>query len=128
MGFSIISGGLIKLKEEYTEQELLEMEVENKLAYILAKCYIRVPWKKIGVKSAHKFFVDRIRASSNARNFKEFIDVFTRKLNVEFVNIETEYVQFLDENIHITMMLLRKESTYLANFALETADTLKTQS
>ena len=128
MGFSIISGGLIKLKEEYTEQELLEMEVENKLAYILAKCYIRVPWKKIGVKSAHKFFVDRIRASSNARNFKEFLDIFTKKLNVEFVNIETEIVQFLDENIHITMMLLRKESTYLANFALETADTLKTQS
>ena len=128
MGFSTIFGGLIKLKEEYTEQELLEMEVENKLAYILAKCYIRVPWKKIGVKSAHKFFVDRIRASSNARNFKEFLDVFTKKLNVEFVNIETEYVQFLDENIHITMMLLRKESTYLANFALETADTLKTQS
>ena len=128
MGFSIISGGLIKLKEEYTEQELLEMEVENKLAYVLAKCYVRIPWKKIGVKSAHKFFVDRIRSSSNARNFKEFLDVFTRKLNVEFVNIETEYVQFLDENIHITMMLLRKESTYLANFALETADTLKTQS
>ena len=128
MGFSIIFGGLKKMKEEYTEQELLEMEVENKLAYILAKCYIRVPWRKIGVKSAHKFFVDRIRASSNARNFKEFLDVFTRKLNVEFVNIETEYVQFLDENIHITMMLLRKESTYLANFALETVDTLKTQS
>lgn len=127
MGFSIISGGL-KLKEEYSEQELLGMEVENKLAYCLAKCYMKIPWKKIGVKSAHKFFVDRIRASSNARNFKEFLDVFTRKLNVEFVNIETEYVQFLDENIHITMMLLRKESTYLANFALETVDTLKTQS
>ena len=128
MGFSIIFGGLKRMKEEYTEQELLEMEVENKLAYVLAKCYMKIPWKKIGVKSAHKFFVDRIRASSNARNFKEFLDVFTRKLNVEFVNIETEYVQFLDENIHITMMLLRKESTYLANFALETADTLKTQS
>ena len=128
MGFSIISGGLINVEEEYTEQELLEMEVENKLAYVLAKCYVRIPWRKIGVKSAHKFFVDRIRASSNARNFKEFLDVFTKKLNVEFVNIETEYVQFLDENIHITMMLLRKESTYLANFALETADTLKTQS
>ena len=128
MGFSIISGGLIKVEEEYTEQELLEMEVENKLAYVLAKCYVRIPWRKIGVKSAHKFFVDRIRASSNARNFKEFLDVFTKKLKVEFVNIETEIVQFLDENIHITMMLLRKESTYLANFALETADTLKTQS
>lgn len=115
------------MKEEYTEHELLEMEVENKLAYVLAKCYMKIPWRKIGVKSAHKFFVDRIRASSNARNFKEFLDVFTKKLNVEFVNIETEIVQFLDENIHITMMLLRKESTYLANFALETVDEIKKQ-
>ena len=113
------------MKAEYTQQELLEMEVENKLAYILAKCYIRIPWKKIGVKSAHKFFVDRIRAASNARNFKEFLDVLTLKLNVEFVNIETEYVQFLEDNINITMMLLRRESTYLANFALETVDEIK---
>ena len=127
MGFSIISGGL-KLKEECSKQEQLEMEVENKLAYVLAKCYMRIPWRKIGVNSAHKFFVDRIRASSNARNFKEFLDVFTRKLNVEFVNIETEIIQFLEDNLNITMMLLRKETTYLANFALETADTLKTQS
>lgn len=116
------------MKEEYSKQEQLEMEVENKLAYVLAKCYMRIPWRKIGVKSAHKFFVDRIRASSNARNFKEFLDVFTKKLNVEFVNIETEIVQFLEDHINITMMLLRKESTYLANFALETVDTLKTQS
>ena len=115
------------MKEEYTEEELLEMEVENKLAYVLAKCYVRIPWRKIGVKSAHKFFVDRIRASSNARNFKEFLDVFTKKLNVEFVNIETEIVQFLEDHINITMMLLRKESTYLANFALETDKKKKKQ-
>lgn len=125
MGFSIIFGGLENMKEEYSKQELLEMEVENKLAYVLARCYMRIPWRKIGVKSAHKFFVDRIRASSNARNFKEFLDVFTKKINVEFVNIETEVVQFLEDNINITMMLLRKESTYLANFALETVDELK---
>ena len=115
------------MKEEYTTNEQLEMEIENKLAYILAKCYMRIPWQKIGVKSAHKFFVDRIRASSNSRNFKEFLDVLTKKLNVEFVNVETEYVQFLDEHISITMMLIRKESTYLANFALETVEELKKQ-
>lgn len=115
------------MKDEYSKQEQLEMEVENKLAYILAKCYMRIPWIKIGVKSAHKFFIDRIRASSNARNFKEFLDVFTKKINVEFVNIETEYVLFLEDHLNITMMLLRKESTYLANFALETVDELKQQ-
>lgn len=113
------------MKEEYTQEELLELEVENKLAYILARVYMQIPWRKIGVKSAHKFFVDRIRASSNSRNFKEFLDVFTKKVNVEFVKIETEYIQFLEDNLSITMMLLRKESTYLANFALETVDELK---
>ena len=125
MGFSIITGGLKIMKEEYTVNEQIELEVENKLAYILARCYMRIPWRKIGVKSAHKFFVDRIRASSTARNFKEFIDTFTRKINVEFVNIETEYVQFLEDHLNITMMLLRRESTYLANFALETVEELK---
>lgn len=113
------------MKEEYTVNEQIELEVENKLAYILARCYMRIPWRKIGVKSAHKFFVDRIRSSSTARNFKEFLDTFTRKINVEFVNIETEYVQFLEDHLNITMMLLRRESTYLANFALETVEELK---
>jgi hypothetical protein len=105
--------------------EALEMEVENKLAYALAKCYILIPWRKIGVKSAHKFFVDRIRASGNARNFKEFLDIFCRKINVEFVKLDKEVIDFLTEQNNITMMLIRKESTYLANFALETVDEVK---
>ena len=105
--------------------EQLEMEVENKLAYALAKCYILIPWRKIGVKSAHKFFVDRIRASGNAKNFKEFLDIFCRKINVEFVKLDTGVMDFLTEQNEITMMLIRKESTYLANFALETVDEVK---
>ena len=105
--------------------EQLEMEVENKLAYALAKCYILIPWRKIGVKSAHKFFVDRIRASGNAKNFKEFLDIFCRKINVEFVKLDTDVMDFLTEQNEITMMLIRKESTYLANFALETVDEVK---
>lgn len=107
------------------ETELKEIEVENKLAYVLAKCYMIIPWRKIGVKSAHKFFVDRIRASSNAKNFKEFLDVFLKKINVEFVKVDKEVLDFLEENNTITMMLLRKESTYMANFALETVDEIK---
>lgn len=107
------------------ETELKEIEVENKLAYVLAECYMIIPWRKIGVKSAHKFFVDRIRASSNAKNFKEFLDVFLKKINVEFVKVDKEVLDFLEENNTITMMLLRKESTYMANFALETVDEIK---
>lgn len=111
--------------EEYSEQEQLEMEIENKLAYCLAVVYRKIPWRTIGVKSAHKFFVDRIRASSNSRNFKEFLDVFTKKVNVEFVKIDTDIVEFLDGHVSITMMLLRKESTFIANMALETVEELK---
>lgn len=102
-----------------------EIEVEKKLALVLAKCYMSIPWRKIGVKSAHKFFVDRIRASSNAKDFKEFLDIFLKKINVEFVKIDKPVMDFLEENNTITMMLLRKESTYMANFALETVDEIK---
>lgn len=107
------------------EIEQKEMEVENKLAYVLAKCYMNIPWRKIGVKSAHKFFVDRIRASGNAKNFKEFLDIFLKKIQVEFVKIDKEVLDFLTEHNIITMMLIRKESTYMANFALETVDEIK---
>ncbi len=105
--------------------ESLEIEIEEKLAYVLASVYIKIPWNKIGVKSAHKFFVDRIRASSNSRNFKEFLDVFTQKCNVKFVKLDTDIINFLNNNLDITMMLLRKESTFIANYALQTVDELK---
>ncbi len=110
---------------EMSENERLEMEVENKLAYCLAKVYVQIPWRKIGVKSAHKFFIDRIRASSTAANFKEFLDLFLKKVNVEFVKIDTEIIEFLEDNRALVMNLLRKESVYLANFALETVEIVK---
>ena len=111
--------------EKISENEKKEMEIENKLAYVLAKVYVQIPWKKIGVKSAHKFFVDRIRASSNSPNFKEFLDLFLKKCNVEFVKIDVEIIDFLDDNRALVMNLLRKESTYIANFALETVELVK---
>lgn len=103
----------------------LETKIEDELAYCLACVYIKIPWRKIGVKSTHKFFVDRIRSSSNSRNFKEFIDVFTMKCNVEFLKIDTEIINFLNDHLDITMMLLRKESTFIANYALENVVELK---
>ena len=62
---------------KYSEEE--EMEIENQLAEMLAHVYVNIPWQKIGVKSAHKFFVDRIRAASGTRDVKEFLDTFTKK-------------------------------------------------
>ena len=112
-------------KIEYDTHEELEIDVEQGIAYCLALTYRRIPWQKIGVKSAHTFFVDRIRASSNARNFREFLDVFTRKVNVEFVKVEPDLIRFLEENVTLTMMLLRKESTFIANLALEKVEDLK---
>ena len=111
--------------EKISENEKKEMEIENKLAYVLAKVYVQIPWKKIGVKSAHKFFVDRIRASSNSPNFKEFLDLFLKKCNVEFVKIDVEIIDFLDDNHALVMSLLRRESVYIANFALETVELVK---
>lgn len=112
--------------DEITEQERFEMEIENKLAYILGEVYVKIPWRKVGVKSAHKFFVDRINASSTAPNFKEFLDVFIHKCGVDFVRPEeTDALKFLDENRAVVMRLLRKETTYIANLALDYVDEIK---
>lgn len=105
--------------------EQLELEVENKLAYVLAKAYTLIPWSKIKVSNAHKFFMERIRASSNTRTFKEYLDVLCMKLNIEMMKIDTNIIDFLNENNNITMKLIRTESLYICNFALETADKIK---
>ena len=110
---------------EINEEEM--MRIENKLAGILAMVYVRIPWSKIKVQNAHKFFIDRIRASSNTRTFKEYLDVLCKKTQVEMVQIDTEDIEYLDKYNNITMNLIRKESLYICNLALETADTLKKQ-
>ena len=107
------------------EKELEVKELENKLAYVLGKAYTLIPWSKIRVQSAYKFFIDRIRASTNTRTFKEFIDVFCNKIGVEFVSLETTVIEYLDENSARVMDILRKETLYIANFSIETADLIK---
>lgn len=108
---------------EINEEEI--MRIENKLAGILAMIYIRIPWQKIKVQNAHKFFIDRIRASSNTKTFKEYLDVICKKTQVEMVQIDTEDIEYLDKYNNITMRLIRNESLYICNLALETAETLK---
>lgn len=109
--------------EKLDETEILR--IENKLAGILALVYMRIPWSKIKVQNAHKFFIDRIRASSNTRSFKEYLDVLCRKTQVEMVQVDTEDIEYLDKYSNVTMSLLRKESLYVCNLALETVDNIK---
>jgi len=108
-----------------TLNEITNNEIENKLAYVLARVYRDIPWNKIHISNAHKFFIDRIRASTNTKTFKEYLDVLTRKCNVEIIKIDTNILDFLDENSHITMRLLRNETLYICNLALETVEELK---
>ena len=112
-------------EKELTDNEKQKMEVENKIAYVLAEIYTRIPWQKIGVNNAHKFFVDRIRASNNSMDFKQFIDTLCLKVQVEFVKIDTDIMDFLKDNNSYAMSILRKETMYITNFALETVDYLK---
>ena len=110
---------------KYTEEE--EMKIEEYLSIICAYVYMNIPWTKIGVKSAHKFFVDRIRAASGARDPKEFLDTFGKKCNVNFVKVDPEILQELQEKKDLSMRLLRRESVYIANLALVQVETLREQ-
>lgn len=108
-----------------TEKEELESHVEDKLAYILAKIYLKIPWTKIGVKSAHKYFIDRIRASNSSENIKQFIEKLCKKVSVDFVKIDTEIILFLEENRSYCFKLLRNETQYITLLSLETVDYIK---
>lgn len=111
--------------EGLTKKEELEEQIEDKLAYILAEIYLKIPWKKIGVKSAHKFFIDRIRASNGAENIRQFIDCLCKKVSVDFVKIDTEYINFLEENRAYCFKLLRQETQYITLLALETVEYMR---
>ena len=63
------------------EKERNEKEVEAKLAYVLANVYMRIPWRKIGVKSAHTFFIERVRAASRASNIRKFVESLEKKVS-----------------------------------------------
>ena len=66
------------------------IQVEEKLATILAQIYTHIPWSNIKVNNAHKFFLDRIRASSNTQTFKQYIDVLCIKCNIEMIKLNIE--------------------------------------
>ncbi|PAV07531.1 hypothetical protein [Methanosphaera cuniculi] len=95
------------------------IQVEEKLATILAQIYTHIPWSNIKVNNAHKFFLDRIRASSNTQTFKQYIDVLCIKCNIEMIKLNIEDINYLNENNPLTMKLLRTETLYMCNYALE---------
>ncbi len=107
------------------EKKKLELETESKLAYLLAKIYIRIPWRKIGVKSAHTFFIERVREASGAVNVKQFTEALEKNVEVPMVNINTEIIEFLEENRPYVLNVLRKETNYIVMMALEQVDKMK---
>lgn len=109
------------------ENERLEREVEGKLAYVLAKVYIKIPWRKIGVKSAHTFFIERVREAAGAMNIKQFLESVEKNVEVSMINLDTGIIEFLEENRPYALNVLRKETNYVVMLALEQVDKLKEQ-
>jgi len=107
------------------QNEIQIKEIESKIGYVLGLTYNHIPWSKIKVKSSYKFYLDRIRASYNTQNFKEFWEVLCKKLGIEMIKIETDVLDFLDAESACTMQLLRKETLYLGNLGIEVAKQLK---
>lgn len=109
------------------ENKKIELEVESKLAYLLANVYIRIPWRKIGVKSAHTFFIERVREASGAMNIKQFTEALEKNVEVPMINVATEITDFLEENRPVALNILRKETNYIVMLSLEQVDKLKEQ-
>lgn len=102
-------------------------EVSNELGYVLAQMYLHVPWAKIKTKSAHKFFMDRIRASSNSEDFNQFSETLRFKLDCGFIRIPTKTNSFLMANNTEVMRILRKNTLFITNYALDIVDELRNE-
>ena len=107
------------------ENERLQKEVEAKLAYILGNVYIRIPWKKIGGSNAHTFFIERVREAASAVNVKQFVESLEKNVGVPMIVVESEYLDFLEDNRRYALNVLRKETNYIVLLALENVDKLK---
>jgi len=68
-----------------------------------------------------------VRASSTNIDFNTFLDALLKKIQVPFVKIDKEILDFLNQNNSYVMSVLRKESVYIVNFALETVEYIKEQ-
>ena len=86
---------------------------------------LKIEWKKIGVKSAYTFFVSRVEEAASAPNIRQFIKNARNNVEVPFVRVETEYIDFLEGNRVYALNVLRKETDYPVNLALENVDKLR---
>ena len=100
-------------------------KVETTLAETLASVYSNIPWSKIKVSNAYRFYKDRVYACTNCADFKQFLDKLCLKCNVSFVRISSETIEYLEEYNDEVMGILRKENTFIVNYALDIVEERK---
>lgn len=102
------------------------MGIEEELATVLAMIYRRIDWSKISTKSAHLFYQSNIRASMNVVNFKQFLDKLCKKVGVQFIKLDSDLIRKLN-NESLVMSLIREETVYIMNYALDIAEEMKNE-
>ena len=100
-------------------------KVERTLAEVLADIYMNIPWNKVKVSNAFKFYKDRVYNCTNCINFKEYLDKLCLKCNVSFIRLSSGAINFLMENNTEVMNLLRKETLFIVNYALDIVEKRK---
>lgn len=103
------------------------MELDEALEYVLAKTYMRVPWRRMGNRSAYDIFQHRVKVAANMGNIKKFIEKLCHGLHLQSISVDPEIIDFLEEHREEVLEKVREETVYWVLRAAKKAKELKTE-
>lgn len=103
----------IQVVKEVLNKQCLDLE--DLIAYILAKVYSRVNWRRIvrGGRDPLDVFQHRVLFASYTNTFSNFLERLCRSLNVQSVRIECEVLDVLNRESGKVLDYIRQNSIYL---------------
>jgi len=100
-------------------------ELEEKLVMCLAMVYGAADWKRIQTKSAYDYFNNKLKVASNESNFRRFLEVLSRKMGRQSINMDVDLVKSLEEHQDIVLDMVREETVYWGLLAANKSKELK---
>jgi hypothetical protein len=106
-----------------SQTTIVERELHEKVADVLAEVYRRVDWRKMTSmkRTAVDQFADRVRVASQERSFTRAVDRMCRQLGLSSVGAAPEDLMDLNDNNDEVMDLMRTDAVFLALLAQDKA-------
>ncbi len=72
-------------------------ELDEMIVYVLAKTYIRVPWRRVARgRSAYDVFQHRVKVTSYMPTVRQFIEKLCHRLWLQSISVDPEIIDRLE--------------------------------